>query len=478
MPSTYYLYDRYGTVAPSLSGIQYFAKAKYDLAPVILQGTTNQVFSYDATSDYNTFGTTGCVAQLDYQRGTFGVAGVRYMLDGSSPTPNIKIPSSSYYDTGTNGYKTASLRVYSEYALSFRLDINLQDSGGNPVGSTDSTSVTVSPNTWTDIIVSSSGQGQRVLATLNVTSFNSSTDSGKVFYVDAAQIENLKYATPFNNSTTRTAGNISYTIPVMGPDYTALCWTVAGPQTSTFAGGDHPFFTLYNTSTNYATLNYQKGSTKVQAFKDDTDPNTDLQISGITGVNPGDILFGALVNDGLSMTVYFAKSTDASLQTVSGSTDFDTFSQIFLGRDPSNSRWANGPIEQFLLYNRALTQAEVLEVFQSATPLDYSSDKRIVFASGTPSTIATFNGLGVAGTGQYRTRDLTASLDIVSATGVNTTYSNIGNSTHIVYGADVDKLYFGSIISTGTNLQTSSIYKVDQVMNITNIGKTAYVTKL
>ncbi len=113
MPTTYYLYDRYGTVSPSLSGVQYFAKCKYDLAPVILQSTTNQVFAFDATSDYNTFSTTGCISQLDYQRGTFGVAGVRYMLDGSSPTPNVKIPSSSYYDTGNNGYKTASLRVYS-----------------------------------------------------------------------------------------------------------------------------------------------------------------------------------------------------------------------------------------------------------------------------------------------------------------------------------------------------------------------------
>lgn len=478
MPSTYYLYDRYGTVAPALTGTQHFAKARYDLAPIISEGTTNQVFSFDATSDYNTFGTTGCISQLDYQRGTFGVAGVRYMLDGSSPTPNVRIPSSSYYNTGTNGFKTASLRVYSEYALSFRLDINLQDSSGNPVGSTDSTTVTVSPYTWTDMIISSGGQGQRVLATLNVTNFNSSTDAGKVFYVDSVQIENLKYATIFNNSTTRVAGSISYSIPLMGADYTALCWTVAGPQTSTFAGGDHPFFTLYNSSTSYATLNYQKGSTKIQAFKDDTDPNTDLQISGITGVNPGDILFGALVNDGLSMTAYFAKSTDVALQTATGSTDFDTFNQIFLGRDPSGSRWANGPVEQFLLYNRALTQSEVLSVFQSATPLDYTSDKRIIFAAATPSTIATFNGLGTAGTGQYRARDLTASLDIVPASGVNTTYSNIGNSTHIVYGADVDKLYFGSVISTGTNLQVSSIYKVDQVMSVANIGKTAYVTKL
>ena len=477
MPSTYHLYDRYGQITPTFTGDAWLAKCKYSLAPVILQGSSNRIFSSDATADYATFNLTGMVGFYDAQNGTYGVGSARYMLDGTSLSPNIKLPSATYYDTTVNTYKTGSLRVKSEHALELRLDMQLQDSGGTQVGGTDSTTVTLVAGKWNNIAVTSAVNGQKFLMTLNVLNFNATSDTGKIFFVDSVQVEDTRYQTPFINAPARSAGRLSYNIPKMTADYTALCWTVAGPQVSAAAGGTHPFFTLYNSSTSYATLNYQRGSTKLQAFKDDTDPNTDLQISSLT-VNPGTLMFGALVHSGTTMTAYFAQSGDATLQTVSGNTDFETFETIYLGQDPTNSYWANGPVEQFLLFNRVLTQAEILAIFQDANGMNFSEDKSIILAAATPALVGSFNAEAITSTGSYRYLNSTASLDIISASGLNNLIIPSDTSTHVVFGADVDKLNMTGVITTSTNLEVASIYRVDKIIDIPTAGRSAFVTKL
>jgi hypothetical protein len=263
----------------------------------------------------------------------------------------------------------------------------------------------------------------------------------------------------------------------MTADYTALCWTVAGPQVSSAAGGTHPFFTLYASNSSYATLNYQRGSTKLQAFKDDTDPNTDLQISSLT-VEPGTLMFGAMVHSGTSLTAYFAKDGDASLQTVSGNTDFEFFETIYLGQDPVNSYWANGPIENFLLFNRALTQAEILAIFQDVNGMNLSEDKSIILAAATPALVGNLSAEAITAVGSYRNLGSTASLDIISATDLNSSAVPSETSTHVVFGSDVDKLNMTGVIATSTNLTTATIYKVDKIIDIPTAGRSAFVTKL
>jgi len=477
MPSTYHLYDRYGQIAPTFTGETWLAKCKYSLAPVILQATNNRIFSADATADYSTFTTTGIIGFYDAQNGTYGVGSARYMLDGTSLSPNIKFPSSSYYNTGSNSYKTGSLRVKSDHALELRLDMQLQDSGGTQVGGTDSTSVTLVPGKWTNIAVVSAVNGQRFLMTLNILNFNATNDTGKMFFVDSVQVEDNRYQTAFVNAPARVAGTLSYNIPKMTADYTALCWTVAGPQVSAAAGGTHPFFTLYASNTSYATLNYQRGATKIQAFKDDTDPNTDLQISSVT-VNPGTIMFGALVHSGTTMTAYFAQDGDNALQTVSGNTDFEFFETVYIGQDPVSSYWANGPIENFLLFNRALTQSEILAIFQDVNGMNYSEDKSIVLASATPELVGSINAESNTGVGSYRSLGSTASLDIISAANINNVAVPSETSTHVVFGPDVDKLNMTGVISTSTDLTVATLYRVDKIIDIPTAGRSAFVTKL
>lgn len=470
MPTTYETFDRYGKITPSLAGNLWYGSCRYNLSPAIYQGTTNTIYRQDATADYSTFATTGITGFYDAQSGLYGVGAARYMIDGTNPSPNIKFPTSSAYNTGVSSYKTASMEIFSEHALQVRLDIVMD-------GNTDSTSLTLTPNIWNAISVSSNTIGSSYTATLNILNVNTTNDSGKIFYVDQVQVENLRYATAFQNQETRLNGQISYTLPKTGPDYTALIWTVIGTQCSSQAQGFHPFFTLYNSSSDYLTLNYQEGSTKVQAFKDDTDPNTDIQIPSVN-YSPGDVVFGAIVNDGLNVTVYVAKQGDASMLTASSATEFHSFESVYLGQDPVNSRWANSTVEQFLLYNKALTQSEVQAIFTSATPLDYESNNRIIFAAATPSTIATFNGLGVAGTGSYRANNDPVSLDRVSAGQSNTVFGPTGSSSDIFYGNDVNKLRLGEVISTGTNITTATLYRVDNISIIDNIGRVAYASKL
>ena len=477
MPITYNIFEKYGVITPDLAGSNWYGTCKYNLSPAIYQSTTNTVYSAVSTADYSTFTTTGITGFFDAQNYSYGVGSARYILNGASPTPLVKIPSNSYFNTGSDTYKAGQVKVWSEHALQMRLDIQMYDGSGNTVGGTDSTSVTLTPNQWNSIQVVSSVNSVGYLLTLNVLNFNSATDTGKIFYLDQVQVENLRYATAFQNSSSRASGQIKYTIPKTAPDYTALIWTKIGPQCSSSATGIHPFFTLYNTSTSYATLNYQEGSTKLQAFKDDTDPNTDIQINAIN-YNPGDLVFGALVNDGLNLTMYVAKQGDSVLQTTSSATEFDTFEYIYPGQDPANSRWANSTFEQMLVYNRALTQAEVLSIFQSATPLDYTSDKRIIFAAATPSTVGSYNALTVASSGSFRNLDITVSLDLVSATGSNLIYGPTEGATHMFYGSDVNKLQGNEIIATSSDLTSAVMYSVTNISDIENIGRVAFANRV
>lgn len=477
MPSTYHLYQGFGQISPTESGTNLFSKCKYNVVPTIQESTINRIYSFDSTADYLTFTPTGMVGYYDSQFGMRGVGSSRYILDGSSPTPNIKYPSSSYYDTGVDSYKTGSLYIYSEHALQFRLDLQLQDSGGNSVGSTySSNNITLTPNQWTRVEAISGVNAVRFLMTLNVLNFNSATDSGKTFYVDSVQLEDKRYSTSFHNSSTRSASQISFTLPKQGPDYTVVGWAKIGNHASAAAAGVAPFFTLYNGSSDYATIQYSEAVTKVQAFKDDTDPNTDFATSALD-CDPGDLVFVALVNDGLNLTVYAGKN-GGSLLTASQSTDFSVFDTIMIGRNPAGN-YMNGPVEQVLMYKKALTQQQVEAIFNSATPLDYSSSTDIVFAYGTPSTLGTSKAMSYSGSGSYRAKGVTVSLDLNSITGASAFSEYTGsNATHIAEGSDCVKLEKNGFIATGTDLTQANIYRVTDVWEITNAGRAAFVFKV
>jgi hypothetical protein len=479
MPSTYNLFERYGFTSPAETGETLYAPVKNGLGVSIQQGTTNQIYSFDATADYATFTTTGLTAYYDPYFGTVGVGCPKYTIDGSNPSPTIKFPSADYFQSGADTYKTAQLSIWSEYALQFRLDMQLQNDSNTQVGGVDSSSViTLVPYKWNTITVTTSTNSTKFLMTLNVMN-TSSADYGKKFWIDDIQVENLRYATPPTNGVTRVAGDCSFSVPNWGADYTVTGWTIIGPQCSTAAGGTHTYFTLYKTNTSYATMRYMEGTTKVNAFKDDTDPNTDISITS-TDYAPGDLVFFALVHNAGTLVAYTAKSGGA-ISSVSGNTEWEGFDKIYVGEDPVNTLFANAPIEQLLFWDEALTEQEVTTIFNSSAAYDFNTDKRIVFAFATPSTAGTSKALSTFATGFYRNLDRTASLEIVPLNGIAGTISSttgFSSATHIVYGADVTKLYLNGIVASGSDLQTANIYRVLGIKTNPGVGSVAYLVKI
>jgi len=479
MPATYNLFERYGFISPSESGVTLYAPVKNGLGIVISEGTTNRIYSYDATADYQTFSTTGVTGYYDSVFGTTGVGCPRYTIDGTNPSPTIKFPSSDYFQTGADTYKTGQLAIWSEYALQFRLDIQLRNDSDTQVGGVDSSSVvTLIPYKWNHISVTTSSNSTKFLMTLNVMN-TSSADYGKKFWIDDIQVENLRYKTFPHNDTVRSAGAAIYDVPNYGADYTVTGWTKIGQQCTAAAGGNHSFFTLYKTNTSYATMRYQEGSTRVNAFKDDTDPNTDLSISSIDFA-PGDVVFFALVHNTNTLTAYIGKQGQ-SLSTATTNTDWEGFDKIYLGSDPINGHYANSPIEQFLFWDEALTQGELETIFGSSTAYDFTTDKRITFAAATPTTNGTSKALSIMGSGYYRNLDRTVSLEIVplgGPAGTISTTTGFTSASHIFYGQDAEKLFLHGIISTGTNLATSTQYRVLGLRNTFGDGEVAFAVKI
>lgn len=478
MPSTYHLYERYGYVSPTENGEILYAPVKNGLGVQVNQGTTNQIYSFDATADYATFNTTGLTGYYDPYFGVIGVGCPRYTIDGTSPNPTIKFPSASYFQSGADTYKTGQLSIWSEYPLQFRLDMQLQNDSNTQIGGVDSSSViTLVPYEWNNITVTTSANSTKFLMTLNAVNISAS-DYGKKFWIDDIQVENLRYPTSPYNGVTRVGGECSFAVPNYGADYTVTGWTVIGPQCAAAATGTHTYFTLYKSNTSYATMRYMESATKVSAFKDDTDPNTDLSISN-TDYNPGDLVFFALVHNGGTLTAYTAKSGGAVTST-SGNTDWEGFDKIYVGSDPVNSLFANAPIEQLLFWDEALTQEEVEAVFGSATAYDFTTDKRIVFSFSTPTTWGTSKALSTSSTGSYRYLDRTASLDLIqlqTAAGTISTTTGFSSATHIAYGSQADKLAKDMVVTTGTNLSNAIIYRVLGLKNTHGVGQVAYLLK-
>jgi len=479
MPSTYNLFERYGFISPSETGNTLYAPVKNGLGIAVLQGTTNRVYSFDATSDYQTYSTTGLVGYYDAYFGTVGVGCPRYAIDGTSPSPTIKFPSSDYFQSGEDTYKTGQLAIWSEYPLQFRLDMQLRNDSDTQVGGVDSSPVvTLTPYRWNHISVTTAANSTKFLMTLNLMN-TSSSDYGKKFWIDEVQVENLRYKTPAHNDTVRSAGSCIYDVPNYGADYTVTGWTVIGEQCSAAAAGTHSFFTLYKTNSSYATMRYQEGSTRVNAFKNDTDPDTDLSISN-TNYNPGDLVFFALVHNANTLTVYTGKQ-GTTLTTATANTDWEGFDKIYLGSDPINSHFANSPIEQFLFWDEALTESELTTIFNNSNAYDFTSDNRIVLSAATPSTIGTSKALAITGTGYYRNLNRTASLDMVTLGGPAGTVSSTNGfsaATSIFYGQDTEELFLNGIVSTGTNLATSTQYRVIGIRNTFANGRVAYAVRI
>jgi hypothetical protein len=131
--------------------------------------------------------------------------------------------------------------------------------------------------------------------------------------------------------------------------------------------------------------------------------------------------------------------------------------------------------------DEALTESEITTIFNNANAYDFLSDNRIILSVATPTTAGTSKALSITGTGYFRNLNRTASLEPVTLGGPAGTVSitnGFSAASHIFYGEDVEELFLNGIISTGTNLATSTQYRILGLKNTFSNGYVAYAVKI
>lgn len=456
LPSLAHVLEPFGAVQPTtLLGPVRQATVKYGNALFVEEGTTNLVTNPSAEVDTTgwTVGTGNAVITRDTTRARHGVASFKVTVTASGDV-NINIVSAAF----AAGNVAAGVDIYPRRLATIDL------SAGAVIVRTSN----VPSGRWTRVLAETAagaaGSGTTVI-------YNGAV-AGEVFWLDAGQVEQKRFATTFADgslgsgyawtgtahasTSVRTAGQLKQPLAAaLSMNAVTVCqWIRVGRVPAV------PVFVRMGASDEEA-LEVIGIAGNVQLRK--IVGGTDTAVSpGVTLVS-GDLLFCAVTFNGSTLIGYASKNGGAILSASAASTTVPaSATTVAIGSTLGGTNHANSAVEQVLVYNAALTAAEISVLAFTEAPTDFDSDARIVFASGTPGTDDSVTATTTAGTGRYRSRrTIDTRLEDTTPNGANpdddiseyrattTAGSGVGQGDRIAYDP------------TGT----SGVYLIDRVFS-------------
>ncbi len=313
--------------------------------------------------------------------------------------------------SGSAGVAVVPGRTYSatawvrpSAARLLRLDVNWYTAAGTLLTSINGVANTGTAGAFTRQSLSAVAPATAAFA--NVVFASSDSVNADTFHLDAVRLEegtgsaSYRWTGAENASTSvRTAARALYPLPstVRGPLTVVARVRVGAAPTAArevvalTSASRAPSLSLQPTSVQFTSAVDVAGTVSVTVATGD-----DLFIAGV--LSAAGTVYTAYVSQNGGAVL--SNTSGASAAAYGGATTIDVGSVAGVNH-------LGGAVEQVLVYNVALTAAEVSALAFATAPTDFDSDPRIVFASGTPKS-GTVTALTSAGSGRFRrSRDIT-----------------------------------------------------------------------
>lgn len=387
-------------------------------APGNLLPTAAQGFEDGTTASASV---TGGTATLTNSAAQF-YAGTKSLLATVTATASLTIitgPTGTAAAPVTAGKThTASTWVRPSAARQLRADVNWYTAAGAFISATAGTAVTGVANTMTRQSVSAVAPATAAFAVTVFTSTDAT--NADTFYIDAQRVDEGSASAAYRwtgaenaSTSTRAASQLVHASTTAPPLTMCALWRVGAAPTATVArpllrltgSGTAPVLVVSNTLAQFSSL-------------------VDVAANVSYVAAPGDLVFiaGVLAADGKTYTIYLSVNGGAvSTATSSASaTAFTSPTTLTVGTDGNGTQYADGVIEQVLVYKAALSSVEIAALAASTNETAFKDDSRIVLAAATGTVRGTTRAVTLAGTGSWRgNRKVASMLETLSPTGAN-----------------------------------------------------------
>lgn len=368
---------------------------------------------------------------------------------------------------------------------------------GNPTmylsvqGAIVAATVNGSPSTlfgqWQRLSVTFTSSASASTSVGNIYVINSSvTGTAQQFWADAFQFENKGYATSYcdgslgvgyawtgtahASTSTRAIGALQWTMPtpLSASALTIAWWMKVGAEAFQSGNFATPVF-LGNTTDGFQVyLNQASGGFGVNKWA--AGANSGFGSGVVFGL--GDILFCALTYDSATLSFYGAKNgaVPSLLNSVATTAVPGLQTVVTLGPNGTGTM-PNSPTEQLLIYNRALTLAQVQALAAASAETIFESDNGIMFAAGCGSVRGTTNAKSVGvsdplNPSNYRIMRTVAATNEVITGGSTSNPDDVTAATHkisVPAGSGVGQGQVVGLANTPTAIGT--IYTVQRVFS-------------
>lgn len=371
----------------------YMLPCKYNLGVVTMAQRQDvlQNNGFVNTSYWSSSGLTGVDIRFGYG------SAKRYAYFGRH-TGAQAVVSSSTITLASASATTGSMMVWSNVATTAKLDI-VGLASGVVLDTATSGFVNIPANRFVRLNVTSTYTGS-VDRQLRITVGDNVTDiTGAELMLDEAELvygqsAGITFEDERSDTTVRTvtAGQLRYDLRPgqnvnLDLPFTFSFWTRV-TNSGALNADNGVLYSFGDTTGPVYKLRYSESSQNLVLTAPNAAGSLNIDTITITGVNlnPNDVVFFALRATKTKLKVYY-KINDNAIQSLEADNVYGmSFNPYYLhlGHDENTANHWEGPIEQALIHDVALTDAEITAIANSTTGITMMDDSRIFFAAITP----------------------------------------------------------------------------------------------